>query len=81
MALWTIKASYDEESRSWYSVEGDVPGLITSGATLEELQKRASLIAPELLELNAHEIAPESRQGPHQLRIVVDYESTVPLAA
>lgn len=81
MTTWTIHAAYDLEGQTWYTLDSDVPGLVTSGRTIEELRERASLILPDLIELNAHELDPERRVGPHQLRIVAFHESTVPVAA
>jgi predicted RNase H-like HicB family nuclease len=81
MAQWTIHAAYDEEAGVWYTLDCDVPGLLTEGETLERLRERAAAILPELVELNAHEIGPERQKGPHSLRIVAFHESVVPIAA
>lgn len=81
MTLWTLHASYDPEARVWYTIDCDVPGLLTEGETLERLRDRAAAIMPELLELNADHIAPERRAGPHSLRLVAFHESTMPVAA
>lgn len=70
MALWTLHAAYDPEASVWYTFYCDVPGLITEGETLERLGDRAAAVMPELLADNAHEIAPERRDGPHELRLV-----------
>lgn len=81
MALWTLHAAYDPEARVWYTLDCDVPGLLTEGETLERLRERAAAIMPELLDLNAGEIELERRAGPHHLRLVAFHESTVPVAA
>lgn len=81
MTLWTLHAAYDPESRIWYTMDCDVPGLLTEGETLERLRERAVAIMPELLELNAEHIPPERRDGPHSLRLVAFHESTIPVAA
>jgi len=81
MALWTLHAGYDPEAHVWYTIDCDVPGLITEGETLERLRDRAVAVMPELLELNAALIAPERREGPHALRLVAFHESTMPVAA
>ncbi len=81
MALWTLHAAYDPEARVWYTVDCDVPGLVTEGETLEWLRDRAAAVMPELLEDNAHLIPEERRHGPHQLRLVAFHESTVSVAA
>jgi predicted RNase H-like HicB family nuclease len=81
MALWTLHAAYDPEARVWYTLECDVPGLVTEGNTPEHLLDRAAAVLPELLADNAHLIDEERRSGPHKLRLVAFYESTVPVAA
>lgn len=81
MAVWTLHAAYDPEAGMWYTLNCDVPGLVTEGATLERLRERAAAVMPELLADNAHEIPPDRREGPHSLRLVTFHESTVPIAA
>lgn len=81
MAVWTLHAAYDPEVRVWYTVDCDVPGLVTEGDTLEHLRDRAAAVLPELLADNAHLIAEERRKAPHELRLVAFHESTVPIAA
>lgn len=65
----------------WYTLDCDVPGLVTEGETLERLRDRALAVLPELLEDNAHLIDLERRKGPHSLRLVAFHESTMPVAA
>ena len=81
MALWTLHAAYDPEAQIWYTLDCDVPGLVTEGETLERLRERAAAVLPELLDLNAGEIDPLRREGPHLLRLVAFHESTVSIAA
>jgi predicted RNase H-like HicB family nuclease len=81
MALWTLHAAYDPEAKTWYTLDCDVPGLVTEGETLERLRERASAVLPDLVELNAGHIAAERRHGPHELRLVTFHESTMPVAA
>ena len=81
MTLWTLHAAYDPEAQIWYTMDCDVPGLVTEGETLERLRERAVAVLPELLELNGGGIEPERRQGPHSLRLVAFHESTIPIAA
>lgn len=80
MALWTLHAAYDPEAAVWYTLDCDVPGLVTEGKTIERLRERAAAIMPELLELNVEHIAPERHDGPHSLRLVAYYKSTMPAA-
>jgi predicted RNase H-like HicB family nuclease len=81
MALWTLHAAYDPEARIWYTLDCDVPGLVTEGETLERLRERAAAVMPELIADNAEHIDPARREGPHSLRLVAFHESTIPVAA
>ena len=81
MALWTLHAAYDPEASVWYTLDCDVPGLVTEGETLERLRDRAAAVMPELIADNAHLIDEERRQGPHSLRLVAFHESVVAVAA
>lgn len=81
MALWTLHAAYDAEAHIWYTLDCDVPGLVTEGETLEHLRDRAAAVLPELLADNAALIPPEKRAGPHSLRLVAFHESIMPIAA
>lgn len=81
MTIWTLHAAYDPEARIWYTLDCDVPGLVTEGETLERLRDRAAAVMPELIADNIHLIDEERRKGPHALRLVAFHESTVPVAA
>lgn len=81
MALWTLHAAYDPEAQVWYTLDCDVPGLVTEGQSLERLRERAAAVMPELLAENAEHIDPARREGPHSLRLVAFHESTIPVAA
>lgn len=81
MTVWTLHAAYDPEAKVWYTVDCDVPGLVTEGDTLEWLHERAALVIPELLEDNTELLTAEQRQGPHSLRLVAHYQSVLPVAA
>ena len=81
MAIWTLHAAYDPEEKIWYTLDCDVPGLVTEGETLERLRERAAAVLPELLDDNADQIPAEKRAGPHSLRLVAFHESTMPIAA
>jgi predicted RNase H-like HicB family nuclease len=80
MTVWTLHAGYDDEAHVWYTLNCDVPGLVTEGETLERLRERAAAVMPELLVDNAHLIPLERRAGPHSLHLVAFHESTVPIA-
>ena len=81
MTIWTLHAAYDSEAQVWYTLDCDVPGLVTEGESLERLRDRAAAVLPELLIDNATHISPERRKGPHSLRLVTFHESTMPIAA
>lgn len=81
MTVWTLHAAYDAEAHVWYTIDCDVPGLVTEGETLERLRERAAAVMPELLADNAELIDAERLRGPHSLRLVAFHESTVPVAA
>jgi predicted RNase H-like HicB family nuclease len=81
MAVWTLHAAYDPEEKVWYTLDCDVPGLVTEGESLERLRERAAAVLPELLQDNAAEIPAEKLVGPHSLRLVAFHESTMPIAA
>ncbi len=82
MTLWTIRANYDPEDHVWYSVDGDVPGLLVDALSLEELARKAGAMLPDLLEIHAEDFADKSRlNGPHRLRIIAFHEREFDVAA
>ena len=82
MALWTIRAHYDPEAHVWYSIEGDVPGLLTNAETLEGLAEKAGAMLPDLLEINAEDFLDKSRlSGPHRIRVLAFHEQEYEVAA
>lgn len=81
MTTWTLHAAYDPDAQTWYTLDCDLPGLITEGETLERLRTRAIAVMPELLADNAAKIDPARREGPHSLRLVAFHESVMPVAA
>ena len=81
MTVWTIRAEYDPQSRTWYSADGDLPGLAADAATIEELAAKAGAMLPDLLEIHRDDIDPARFTGPHSIRIVAHYERNFDLAA
>lgn len=81
MTTWTLHAGYDPEAKVWYTIDCDVPGLITEGETRDRLRERALAVMPELLADNAARIGLDRREGPHSLRLVAFHESVMPVAA
>ena len=81
MALWTIRAEYDAEAKVWYSIEGDLPGLLADGETLEALAAKAGTMLPDLLEIHANAIDPLRLAPPHRIRIIAHHERDFDVAA
>jgi predicted RNase H-like HicB family nuclease len=82
MTIWNVRANYDPDDQVWYVFDSDIPGLATDGETLERLRERVAAVLPDLLELNAAEIADKCRlDGPHLIHLIAFHESTVPVAA
>lgn len=75
MALWSIRANYDPEARVWYTIDGDVPGLLVDGETIEELAEKAGRMLPDLLSIHAEDIVDQDRlQGPHRIHVIAFHE-------
>ncbi|HYJ29617.1 MAG TPA: DUF1902 domain-containing protein [Allosphingosinicella sp.] len=82
MAVWTIRAEYDPESKVWYSIEGDIPGLAADADTLEALAAKAGAMLPDLLEIHAEDIDDKERlSGPHSIRVIAHHEREFDVAA
>jgi predicted RNase H-like HicB family nuclease len=50
--VFTVIAQWDAEARVWVAMSDDVPGLATEAETLDELERKLTVMVPELLELN-----------------------------
>ena len=82
MALWTIRAEYDPEASVWWTADSDVPGLAADAPSLDELATKVGAMLPDLLELNADQLADASRRkAPHRLRIIAHHERLFDVAA
>lgn len=82
MAIWTIRAQYDDEAKVWYSTEGEIPGLAADADTLEALVAKAGAMLPDLLEIHRDEFVDPARlKAPHSIRIVAFHEREYPVAA
>lgn len=82
MALWTIRAEYDEDAQVWWAAESDLPGLAADAPTLELLAAKAGSMLPDLLDLHSDEIADKGRlSAPHRIRIVAHHEHLYDVAA
>lgn len=82
MALWTIWANYDAEERVWYTVQGEIPGLLVDAGSIEDLARKAGEQLPDLLEIHADEFVNKSLlAGPHTIRIIAFHEREFSVAA
>lgn len=82
MTLWTIRAEYDPEAEVWWTADSDIPGLAADAASLDELAHKVGTMLPDLLEVNADQLADASRRdGPHRLRIIAHHERLFDVAA
>ena len=82
MSVWTIRAHYDPEAHVWYSVEGDIPGLLANAETLEGLAGKAGEMLPDLLQIHGDDIVDKDRlTGPHRIRVLAFHEQEYDVAA
>ncbi|WP_310467550.1 DUF1902 domain-containing protein [Sphingomonas sp.] len=82
MALWTIRAEYDPESKVWWVADSDVPGLAADAETVEALAAKAGAMLPDLLELHGAEVIDKTRlSGTHRIRIIAHHEHLFDVAA
>lgn len=82
MAVWTIRTNYDPEARVWYTIDGDIPGLLADADTIEELAAKAGRMLPDLLEIHADEFSDSERlRGPHRIHVIAFHEREFNVAA
>lgn len=58
-----VIAQWDDEAGVWVATSDDIPGLVTEAASLDDLLNRVLLVAPELLEDNAHLLEDAGQPG------------------
>lgn len=80
MALFIVKASFDQEAGVWYVAESDVPGLATEADNFDDLCKKILVMVPELLELNGWD-GENNGSGEIPIEIIASRSSRVRLAA
>jgi hypothetical protein len=51
-AAYTVRARWDEESKSWWTDGEDIPGLCCQAASFDELVETVLALAPDLLREN-----------------------------
>jgi len=54
-AAYTVRARWDEESKSWWTDGEDIPGLCCQAASFDELVETILALAPDLLRDNGIE--------------------------
>ena len=82
MTLWNIRANYDPEARVWYTLDGDIPGLLADAETIEELAAKAGAMLPDLLEIHGDRFSDQGRlQGPHRIHVIAFHERDFDVAA
>lgn len=82
MALWTIWANYDAEERVWYTVQGEIPGLVVDAETIEDLARKAGEQLPDLLDIHSDEFPDKSKlEAPHTIRVIAFHEREFAVAA
>jgi len=54
---YTVRARWDEESKSWWTDGDDIPGLCCQAASFDELVETILALAPELLGANGIQLS------------------------
>ena len=81
MAVWTVRAVWDDEADVWFVIESDIPALYADAATVDGLAAKAVAMLPDLLDIHAEDFAPEVLVGPHSVHVVAFHEVRLPAAA
>lgn len=82
MTLWNIRVNYDPEESVWYTLDGDIPGLLADAETIDELVTKAGQMLPDLLEIHADDFTDKRRlQGPHRIHVIAFHERDYDVAA
>lgn len=81
-----VHFAQDQETGLWYIAESDIPGLRVEAESADELIRKVSDVAPDLIELNVEEIlashsARRRRNAPKPpLNIRPVFDSPMPVA-
>jgi Domain of unknown function (DUF1902) len=54
---YTVRAQWDEESKSWWTDGDDIPGLCCQAASFDELVETILTLAPDLLSANGIQLS------------------------
>jgi hypothetical protein len=76
-AAYTVRARWDDESRSWWTDGEDIPGLCCQAASFDELVETILALAPDLLRDNGIEAPGQSVD----IAITAERHATARLAA
>lgn len=77
-----VHLAFDAEARRWYVADTDVPGLTLEADDPLALLRRIELAAPELIELNADEVARRFGLEPGgRVQLTPVFDSPIELAA
>ena len=69
-----VKAEWDSEAKVWVATSEDLPGLVTEAETVEALQRKLTVMIPELLEANGS-LDDQVREIP--LNLIAHREATI----
>ena len=72
----TVHAVWDDAAQVWTATSGDLPGLVTEAASLDELAEEVKVLVPQLLALQKRSAIGEASSAPFH-RLVAE----VPAAA
>lgn len=77
-----VHLAFDAEARRWYIADSDVPGLALEADDPVALLRRIEQAAPEMIELNAEEVARRFGLQPGgRVQLTPVFDSPIELAA
>jgi predicted RNase H-like HicB family nuclease len=69
-----VRAEWDAEAKVWVATSDDLPGLVTEAETVEALQRKLTIMIPDLLEANGS-LADDIREIP--LHLIAQRETMI----
>jgi hypothetical protein len=76
-AAYTVRARWDEQSKSWWTDGEDIAGLCCQAASFDELVETILALAPDLLRANGS----EAPGGAVEITVTAERHGTAQLAA
>ncbi len=58
---YVVRFAWDDEAKVWIATSDDIEGLVLESESLDELMKRVTAAAPELVALNRQPVRPSMR--------------------